>query len=65
MSESVPPSLHEVWEWKQRADESTKGLSREALIRFYRDQADNAEEKLGLALPRLNAADARRSKHRR
>lgn len=65
MSESVPPSLREVWTWKECADESTKSLSREALIRYYRDQADNAEAKLGLALPRMNAAEARRQKTQR
>ncbi|RIK65233.1 MAG: hypothetical protein DCC65_12970 [Planctomycetota bacterium] len=52
MSERVPPSLKEVWDWKARTEERTRGMDRARLIEFYRERADAFEKALGLNLPR-------------
>jgi hypothetical protein len=53
MSEFVPPSLQEVWDWKKKAEDSTRGMDREELLRFYREQARAAEKKLDVQLPTM------------
>lgn len=52
MSDFVPPSLQEVWDWKKAAEEETRGMTREQLIEFYRRMSDEFEKRLGQRLPR-------------
>ncbi len=52
MTDFVPPSLQEVWDWKKAAEEETRGMTREQLIEFYRQAGDEFEKQLGLRLPR-------------
>ncbi len=58
MTDFVPPSLQEVWDWKARADEETRGMSREELIEFYRQAAERFERELGLDLPEEPASES-------
>ncbi len=60
MSDPVDRAMQEVWEWKRRAEEATRGMSRPTLIEFYRAQAREVERKLGLDLRSQPAADAAR-----
>jgi|GEM_PF-3352912 len=60
-SSNVPPTLREVWESKQRADAETRGMSREELIRYYREHADEAARRLGIKLHAQPASKARSS----
>ena len=59
MSNSVPPSLEEVWEWKRQTEEETKGMSREELIEFYHRKGLEAMRKLGVSGPTRPAGQAR------
>lgn len=59
MNERVPPSLKEVWDWKARTEERTRGMNRARLIEFYREGADAFEKSLGLNLPK-EASERRR-----
>lgn len=52
MSDFVPPSLKETWDWKKKAEDRTKGMSRDELINYYREAADSFEKALGITLPR-------------
>ncbi len=56
MTDHVPPSLEEVWDWKQRAEQVTGPMSRREIIEFYRAQADAVIRKLNLNLPPRSAA---------
>jgi hypothetical protein len=40
MTDRVDTVMQEVWDWKRRAEETTQGLSRSALIEFYRTEAE-------------------------
>ncbi len=61
MTELVPPSLQEAWDWKTRAEEETRGMSREELIQFYRQAAERFERELGLDLPEEPATGRERT----
>jgi hypothetical protein len=54
---TIPPTLQEIWDSKQRAEDATRGMSREELIQYYRDRADEAECRLGIKLKRRAAAN--------
>lgn len=58
MSDFVPPGLNEVWDWKKRAEEETKSMSREQLIEFYKTKADEVQRRLNLVLVATPAAGA-------
>jgi hypothetical protein len=51
MTDRVKRAMKEVWEWKRRAEETTRGLSRAELIDHYRRQNKKVQRKLGLHLP--------------
>ncbi len=50
MNKAVPPSLEEVWKWKEETAKQTRDMSRNELIRFYRDGANAVLKKLGADL---------------
>jgi len=52
MTDFVPPSLQEVWDWKKAAEEETRGMTRAQLIEFYRQTGDEFEKQMGVSLPR-------------
>ena len=62
MSDRVDLTMQEVWDWKRKAEEATRGMSAPDIIEFYRAQADQVQRKLGLDLIRHSAADAAREK---
>jgi len=53
---AVPASLRELWEIKQRAEDETRGFSREELAQYYQAKADEAERRLGISLNSRPAA---------
>ncbi len=54
MNEYAPPSLQEVWDWKKKSEDETRGLSRAQLIEFYRQAGSDFEKKLGVNLPKAS-----------
>lgn len=58
MIDRVEAIMQEVWDWKRRAEEATQGLSRAALIEFYRAEAEKVQQKLGIDLKSQQAASA-------
>ena len=64
MSNLVPPSLEEVWEWKRQTEEETKGMSREELIEFYHRKGLEAMRKLGVDWPTRPAGQQEESAER-
>jgi len=61
MINRVDQAMQEVWGWKRRAEEATRGMDGAALIEFYRRQADDVQRKLGIDLRSQDASDARRT----
>ena len=60
MTNRVDQAMQEVWDWKRRAEEATRGMDGATLIEFYRRQAQDVQRKLGIELRSQNASDARR-----
>ncbi|MBN1342988.1 MAG: hypothetical protein JXQ73_09935 [Phycisphaerae bacterium] len=50
MSDRVDLAMQEVWDWKRRAEESTRDMSGAAIMEFYRSRAAEVQQKFGLAL---------------
>ena len=64
MTNRVDLAMQEVWDWKRRAEELTRGMSPAAVIEFYRQQADNVQRRFGLELTSRRAGDATRARRR-
>jgi hypothetical protein len=64
MIDPVDRVMKEVWEWKRRAEETTRGMSASEIIEFYRKRADEVQQELGISLPSQPAASAARSRLR-
>lgn len=62
MSDRVPQSLREVWQWKAQVEEKTRGMPREQLIEYYRNGADEFEKKMGISLQKEPSGASRHSK---
>ena len=43
-----PPSLVEVWKWKEAIHNDTKNMTSEERIKYFRDGAKETIKKLGL-----------------
>jgi hypothetical protein len=65
MSDPVELAIQEVRDWKRQAAEATRGMSAEAVIEFYRKQADEVQQKLGIHLTSQPAAARRARSPRR
>jgi len=52
----VDKSLQEVWDWKEKVYEETKGLSAEERIASFRKASENFCEKYGLKLKKLHSS---------
>jgi hypothetical protein len=63
MTDPVDHAMEEVWEWKRKAEEATRGMSNSELIKFYQEHAEEAQRRLDVELVSLPAARAR-SRHR-
>jgi len=63
MNDRVDRAMQEVWDWKRRTEEATRGMSGPSVIEFHRTQAAEVERKFGLNLICHPAADARRIRH--
>ncbi|NOT02477.1 MAG: hypothetical protein HOP29_17870 [Phycisphaerales bacterium] len=50
MNDSGLQGREQVWDWKRRAEELTRGMSHHELMDFYRREAEVAERKLGVRL---------------
>jgi hypothetical protein len=57
MSDPLEQVMGDVWEWKRRAAEETRGLSDAELIRFYRGSMDRIRREQGLNLPSRPASE--------
>jgi hypothetical protein len=64
MNNPVDEGMREVWEWKRRAEEATRGMNRAELIEFYRREADEVERRWGLNLKRQDPADVAQTRAR-
>lgn len=62
MTDRVDEHMKDVWEWKRRAEEATRGMDTAQLIEFYRRQADEVEQRMGVQLKSRNASDNARSR---
>jgi len=56
--------MQEVWDWKRKSEEATRGMSAAAVIDFYRRRADEVQRQLELDLPSQPAADAAAAQQR-
>jgi hypothetical protein len=57
MTDTVHKCMKEVWEWKRRAEEATRGMDTAQLIEFYRLQTQEVEQRMGVQLKGRDASD--------
>jgi len=58
MTDPVEKVMHEIWDWKRKAEQDTRGMSKAELIEYYRAEADNVQKKYGLDLQSQTASQA-------
>lgn len=58
MNNPVDEGMREVWEWKRRAEEATRGMTHAELIKFYQREADEVERRWGLHLRKSHVSDS-------
>ncbi|MBN2560164.1 MAG: hypothetical protein JXQ75_04465 [Phycisphaerae bacterium] len=64
MNDRVDQAMQEVWDWKRKSEEATRGMAPSAVIDFYRKRADEVQRQLGLDIPAQPAADAAQTRER-
>jgi len=62
MNDRVDQAMQEVWDWKRKAEDATRGMDRATVIDFYRKQAVDLQQRLGVDLPSQPAGDAARAR---
>jgi hypothetical protein len=50
MTDPLEDLMGEVWEWKRKAAEETKGMSSAELVEFYKRKGDEFERECGIKL---------------